>query len=116
MDIFALIRNLGLDEFCQESERFLPAEIAGLGRNDIQECAIDPLRRRTEHAVKPDRVGWHELVAFRCVGYDAMISARKYLSPTNGKLAECAWKRKFERNTSKTALVITISTTGVRSA
>ena len=30
-----LIRNLGLDEFRQQGERLLPAEIARLGRNDI---------------------------------------------------------------------------------
>ena len=30
-----LVRDLGLDEQRQESERFLPAEIAGLGRNDV---------------------------------------------------------------------------------
>ena len=30
----ALLRNLSLDEFAQQDQRLLPAEVAGLGRND----------------------------------------------------------------------------------
>src|SRR6267378_8108126 len=37
MDSFTLLAgNLGLDELCEKDERFLPAEIAGLGRNGIR--------------------------------------------------------------------------------
>src|SRR6266850_7890251 len=33
----------------------------------IQECPIDPLRRRTEHSVKPNGAGGHDYFSFRCV-------------------------------------------------
>jgi len=42
--ISMLIRNPGLDKFRQQGERFLPAEIAGLGRNDIGHPFLDDVQ------------------------------------------------------------------------
>src|SRR5881397_707095 len=51
-----LIRNFSLDEFCQQCQRFLPAEIASLGRNG---CGYPFLRDvqlgSAEHPLQGDR-------------------------------------------------------------
>src|SRR5665213_197317 len=42
----ASIWNLGLDQLCQLRERFLPAEIAHLGRNDVRHAFLHDVQFR----------------------------------------------------------------------
>ena len=51
-----LIRNLRLDKLCKKSERFLPAEIAGIRGNDVRHPLLHDIQLRADgHLPEGDR-------------------------------------------------------------